>query len=41
MEGAEGGVNAPPENLSEQGGQRLPCRELTKEERRLINYISV
>ena len=25
----EGGVNAPPENVSEQGGQRSPCREFT------------
>jgi hypothetical protein len=40
MEGAEGGVNASPENLSEEGGQRSPCREFTKEERRLINDIS-
>jgi TetR/AcrR family fatty acid metabolism transcriptional regulator len=25
----EGGVNDPPENSSEQGGQRAPCREFT------------
>jgi hypothetical protein len=40
MEGTEGWVNALPENLSEQGRQRSPCRELTKEERRLNNFIS-
>jgi len=25
----EGGVNAPPENSSEEGGRRAPCREFT------------